>query len=88
MSEELEICNLRAISKGQIPEQKVILRYQGKNLGELEMRNDSPVHYREIRFNMIKLKVVSFLFEKIQSIKKYNDKVLIYGTAQKRFGRW
>lgn len=52
----LEVCNSRAISAGQMPEQKVLLRYKGKNLGELEMRNESEIHYREIRFNMVKQK--------------------------------
>lgn len=88
MSESLEVCNSRAISAGQMPEQKVLFRYKGKNLGELEMRNDSLAHYREIRFNMIKPKVMSFLFEKIPLAKQYNDLVYIYGYAQKRFGRW
>jgi hypothetical protein len=88
MSENLEVCNSRAISLGQVPEQKVLFKYRGKNLGELEMRNDSPVHYREIRFNMIKPKVMSFLFENIPFIRKYNNLVLIYGDAKKRFGRW
>lgn len=88
MSESLEVCNSRAISAGQTPEQKVLFRYKGINLGELEMRNDSPAHYREIRFNMIKPKVMSFLFEKIPLAKRYNDLVLIYGYAEKRFGRW
>lgn len=88
MSECLEVCNSRAISINQTPEQKVLLRYNGINLGELEMRNDSPVHYREIRFNMIKPKVMLFLFEKIPLTKKFNDKVLIYGSAEKKFGRW
>jgi hypothetical protein len=88
MSENFEVCNSRAISAGQKPEQKVLFRYKGINLGELEMRNDSHAHYREIRFNMIKPKVMSFLFEKILLTKKYNDSVLIYGNAQKKFGRW
>ena len=88
MSENFEVCNSRVISAGQIPEQKVLFRYEGKNLGELEMRNDSHAHYREIRFNMIKPKVMLFLFEKIPLNKKYNDLVLICGNAQKKFGRW
>ncbi len=41
LGDNLEVCNSRAISSGQMPEQKVLLRYKGKNLGELEMRNDS-----------------------------------------------
>jgi hypothetical protein len=84
----LEVCNSRAISVGQTPEQKVLFRYNGKNLGELEMRNDSPIHYREIRFNMIKPKVVGLLFAEIPLTGQYNDLVLVRGGAAKTFGRW
>jgi len=63
-------------------------RYKGKNLGELEMRNDSEIHYREVRFNMVKPKVMEILFEKIPLTKKLNNKVLMYGNAPRRFGRW
>ena len=86
--DNLEVCNSRVISAGQMPEQKVLLRYNGKNLGELEMRNDSDIHYREVRFNMIKPKVMQMLFEKIPITKKFNEKVLVYGSAPRRFGRW
>jgi len=88
MSEKLEVCNSRAISSGQTPEQKVLLRFTGHNLGEIEMRNDSPAHYREIRFNMIKPVIMKFLFQFIPLRKKYNDSVYVYGEAAKRFGRW
>ncbi|MBI5072106.1 hypothetical protein HZB93_04455 [Candidatus Falkowbacteria bacterium] len=88
MSEKLEVLNSSARSKGQTPEQKVILRYKGKNLGEVEMRNDSPVHYREIRFNMVKPRVMEFLFKEIPFDKNFNEKVLMYGSTSKRFGRW
>lgn len=88
MSGKLEVCNSKAISMGQTLEQKVLFRYEGKNLGELEMRNDSPIHYREIRFNMVKPKVMEFLFKEIPLTKKYSDRVLLYGEAYKKFGRW
>ena len=88
LGDNLEVCNSRAISAGQMPEQKVLLRYNGRNLGELEMRNDSEVHYREVRFNMIKPKVMELLFEKIPMNKKFNETVLVYGNAPRRFGRW
>jgi len=88
LCDNLEICNSKAITVGQLPEQKVLFRYKGKNLGELEMRNDSEVHYREVRFNMLKPKIMGLLFEKITVVKKLDDKVLIYGKAAKRFGRW
>ena len=87
-SENFEVCNSRAISAGQVPEQKVIFRYNGINLGELEMRNDSEIHYREIRFNMIKPKVMELLLDKIPVSGKFGKNVLIHGNAIRRFGRW
>jgi len=88
LGDNLEVCNSRAISKGQMPEQKVLFRYNGVNLGELEMRNDSEIHYRQVRFNMIKPKMMEVLFGKIPMIKKFNDKVWMYGNVPRRFGRW
>lgn len=87
-SDNLEVCNSKALSAGQMPEQKVLFRYNGRNLGELEMRNDSEIHYREVRFNMIKPKVMDLLFAKIPLTQVFSDKVWIYGNASKRFGRW
>ena len=52
------------------------------------MRNESVTHYREIRFNMIKPKVMSLLFAKIPKTSEYNNLVYLYGNASKTFGRW
>lgn len=87
-NDNLEVCNSRAITAGQMPEQKVLFRYNGLNLGELEMRNDSEVHYRQIRFNMLKPKVMDLLFTLIPLTDKFNKRVWVYGNAGKRFGRW
>ncbi len=86
--EYMEVCNSRAISAGQMPEQKVLLRYKGLNIGEIEMRNDSATHYREIRFNMIKPRIMKILFEKINFNCIYRDNVFVYGMASRKFGRW
>lgn len=88
LSENVEVCNSAARTAGQVAEQKVLLRYKERNLGEIEMRNDSEIHYREIRFNMLKPKVMELLFEKIPLARKFNEKVHVYGNAAKRFGRW
>lgn len=88
LSENLEVANSRAISAGQVPEQKVIFRYRGVNLAELEMRNDSKIHYREIRFNMVKPKVMKLLLDTLPEASKFNDKVVVHGSAAKKFGRW
>lgn len=81
----LEVCNSTARRPGEISEQKVLLRYEGVNLGEVEMRNDSQIHYREIRFNMLKPKVMKLLFTEITPKKEYNSKVFLYGKAIKKF---
>ena len=86
--DNLEVCNSRAITASQTPEQKVLFRYNGLNLGELEMRNDSEVYYREVRFNMIKPKAMDLLFTKIPLSLTFNEIVRVYGNANKRFGRW
>lgn len=88
MSANLEVCNSKQKAAGQMSDQKVLFRYKGLNLGELEMRNDSPIHYRQVRFNMIKPKVMGLLFEHIPRTMEYNDKVYVYGNASKVFGRW
>jgi len=80
--------NSQARSAKQVPEQKVIFKYNGINLAELEMRNDSPIHYRQIRFNMIKPRMMNLLFDKIPLTKKFSNEVFIYGDACKKFGNW
>jgi len=37
---------------------------------------------------MIKPKVMALLFKEIPLKKKYSKLVLVYGNAEKRFGRW
>jgi len=88
LANNFEVCNSKAITPGQTPEQKVLFRYKGLNVGELEMRNDSLIHYQQIRFNMIKPKVMELLFQNIPQTGQFNEKVLIYGDAPKHFGRW
>lgn len=87
-ADAVEVVNSRAITKTQTPEQKVLFKYDGRNLAELEMRNDSPIHYRQIRFNMLKPRMMALLFDKIELSQKYNDKVYVYGEAIKKFGNW
>ena len=84
----VEVSNSQARSIKETPEQKVIFKYNNLNLCELEIRNSGKNHYREVLFVMNKLKMMDLLFEKIPMTKKFNDKVLIYGNASRRFGRW
>lgn len=80
--------NSQARAKGQFPEQKVILKHKWLNVGEIEMRNDSVIHYRQIRFNMIKPRFMDLLFENFTDGEEFFKWVLVYGSAKKKFGRW
>lgn len=88
MGENFTVENSIAKIKGHFAEQKVLFKYNGNNAGELEMRNDSKKHYQQVRFNMIKIKIMEMLLANITEIKKYSNQINLYGTAIKRFGRW
>jgi len=72
----------------QVHNQKVVFKYGGKTIEEIEMRNDSDVHYRQVKFWLSKNLVINLLSDKITKAQEYNDKVLVYGNAIKKFGRW
>lgn len=81
--------NSKARNKDQFDDQKVLLRYNKFNIGEIEIRNDSKQHYRKIRFNMLKSRAISLLFDNFyNTVDYYNGNVLVYGGAIKKFGRW
>lgn len=88
LTNNLVIENSKAFSRNQMDDQKVIFKHNGKNLAELEMRNDSEAHFREIRFNMLKPRAMDLFFDFIKQAKPYNPEVIAYGKAIRRFGRW
>lgn len=79
------VYNSKARNKNQFDDQKVIFKYNNLNIAELEMRNDSKIHYREIRFNMYKLRVMEMLLTNIINTKQYSKNVILYGTSIKKF---
>lgn len=87
-ADAVEVSNSMAKHSTHVSEQKVIFKYKGVNLAELEMRNDSLKHYRQIRFNMRKPPMMELLFDKLPMTKKFNNRVWVYGNASKRFGNW
>ena len=86
MGDAFEVIN--SSSRGNDPpEQKVLFRHEGRNVGEVEMRNDSDRHYQQVRFNMYVPQTVALLFT-ITPNRKFNDQVMVYGRAIQRFGNW
>ena len=89
MGKAFTVENSVAASGGESPsEQKVLFKHEGKNVGELEMRNDSQGHYQEVLFNMNKLRVIDLLFSKLEMTKQYSKEIFVYGDAGKKFGNW
>ena len=88
MADKLTVTNSKARTLTQFPDQKVVFKYNDATLGELEMRNDSQIHYKEVRFNMLKPKTMDFLFENITDKRTFHEKIIIYGEAVKHFGKW
>ena len=70
------------------PEQKVLFKHNDRNVGELEMRNDSLRHYQEVRFNMNKLPAVALLMDNAVRRNNYSDRVIVYDGAIRKFGNW
>lgn len=90
MGEKFEVVNSTARHSGEMDDQKVLFRYEGQNVGELEMRNDSERHYQQVRFNMRITPAINLLFGNIPYVKNLenSDIVVIHGGAVRRFGRW
>jgi hypothetical protein len=90
LTDELSPANSRA---GHVPEdynvdgQKVLLRYskgdKEKNIVEIEIRNDSEQHYREVRFNMFSKDFLTLLLGENAALesRKLRDGVILYGIA-------
>ena len=68
--------------------QKILLRYRKndgkiKNIVEIEIRNDSATHYRQVRFNMYSKDALYLLLFNVNksSYKSYNDAIYTYYKA-------
>lgn len=72
--------------------QKVLLRYikdsKEKNIVEIEIRNDSDTHYRQVRFNMYSKDVLYLLLNELRSTsEEFCKGVHLYGEAVGMFSR-
>ena len=90
MADAFEVTNSMARSSGQHDDQKVLFRHNGKNVGELEMRNDSPAHYGEVRFNMNRNPAIALLNSAGLESEQWDrsEAVMLHGQSIKTFGHW
>lgn len=79
---------------GQFDNQKVVFKIPHPDkdnkyitIGEIEIRKDSVIHYREIKFWMEKEKTFKLLINNIQKRKRKgkNIPIYVYGKALKKF---
>ncbi|MEO0181107.1 MAG: hypothetical protein ABIM74_09870 [candidate division WOR-3 bacterium] len=81
LEQHLKVENSKARGPGQVDDQKVIFKASGKTCGEVEMRNDSDVHYREVKFWLDKKLIFGLLKSEIKQTYTFNNKIILYGEA-------
>jgi hypothetical protein len=77
----IKVENSSARREGEIDAQKVVFKYNNKTIGEIEMRNDSDIHYREVKFWMSK----SLTFDLLMTYINKFDRIILYGKAKNKF---
>ncbi|MEM4313626.1 MAG: hypothetical protein QXH95_06195 [Thermoplasmata archaeon] len=80
-SRNISVENSIARRKDQVDAQKVVFKFQNKTIGEIEMRNDSEIHYRELKFWLDKKLSFQLLSSEIKPNKILNTKIILYGGA-------
>ena len=86
----LHIENSRRRAKNQFDDQKVLFRTT-KNVGEIEMRNDSDTHYRKVKFRINGTQILDMLLDKhnqedsVPMRTEPYPQVFAYGKATRTF---
>lgn len=81
LTENFKVENSKAKISSQLDDQKVVFKFSGKTIGEIEMRNDSDIHYREVKFWLGKNQTLNLLQSKIPQKIKVKENLILYGTA-------
>ncbi|MCD6222020.1 hypothetical protein J7K25_07695 [bacterium] len=84
LTESFEVDNSKGRRKGEFDAQKVVFKISGRTFGEIEMRNDSDVHYREIKFWLDKKLIFNLLKSQIVRKQNFNNKMILYGKSIKK----
>ncbi len=79
-----DVVNSKGQNAGQMDDQKVLLKL-GVNIGEIELRNDSKLHYREFKFRINGEKFLKILQEKVGNDFEERGEIIVYGKARKTF---
>ena len=80
--------NSKARNINQMDNQKVVFKVSGKTHGEIEMRNDSDIHYREIKFWLSKNLTLNLLKSKSKKSYNLNNKIILYDQAINKLSKY
>ena len=81
LSTKLGVENSRARGRGQMDAQKVIFRYRNRNVGEIEIRTDSDIHYRQAKWRFNSPAILSLLRTNLPVTYVEDRQVSVYGSA-------
>ncbi|MGB4298431.1 MAG: hypothetical protein WBK32_02255 [Candidatus Saccharicenans sp.] len=87
LTSNFNVENSQGRTAGQMACQKVVFKYLNRTIGEIEMRNDSDLHYREVKFWLAKNLTFELLTYNIKAKKKFRSKIILYGGAINKFKR-
>lgn len=82
LSTKLQIENSRARGRGQMDAQKVIFRYDDRNVGEIEIRTDSKVHYKQAKWRFNSASILTLLTRNLESAYVEDRQVSVYGSVK------
>ena len=85
LATHLEIRNSKARNSRQMDDQKVIFRFNNRNVGEIEIRTDSPRHYRKIKWRVYAPAIFGILTSNLESVTLENRQISVYGNARNTF---
>lgn len=88
LAKSYRVENSRARNSYQMDDQKVVFKVNGKTYGEIEMRNDSDVHYREVKFWMDRNRNFNLLKEGIIQERRLGEGVILRGEAIKKLDKY
>ena len=82
LSTNLDIQNSRARGRGQMDAQKVIFRYRNRNVGEIEIRTDSKVHYKQAKWRFNAPSILGLLRSNLDATYVEDKQASVYGSAR------
>lgn len=74
-----------AKQQNQMDYQKVTFVYNSINVGTIEIRHDSDVHYRQAVFSLDKKPILDLLISNAAKKEAWGSSVIVYGKAIKKF---